>query len=161
MHRRDTRAHHRESVRWTSRTCHGPPGRRRVAMSAVPMDSSNQLPSYCSPWVMRPRGSAPSDSVRQEIDVSISDGNTMVEFDQSNALDGSAAAGAFSVALGVDASMIDIVCAECGYQAPFAEERAYVEGPGTTLCSKRSANVCAPVAPSPASSELSRVGKEC
>jgi hypothetical protein len=55
--------------------------------------------------------------------VSISDGNTTVEFDQSNALDGNAAAGPFSVALGLDPSMIDIVCAECGHQAPFAEER--------------------------------------
>jgi hypothetical protein len=92
--------------------------------------------------------------------VSISDGNTMVEFDQSNALDGSAAAGAFSVALGVDASMIDIVCAECGHQAPFAEERAYVEGPGTTLCCQRCACVIGRVATTPAGTWLSLSGSQ-
>jgi Family of unknown function (DUF6510) len=90
--------------------------------------------------------------------VSTSDGNTMVELDQSNALDGSAAAGAFSVALGVDASMIDIVCAECGYQAPFAEQRAYVDGPGTTLCCRRCASVIGRVATTPAGTWLSLSG---
>jgi hypothetical protein len=54
---------------------------------------------------------------------------------------GSAAAGAFSVALGVDASVIDIVCGECGYRAPFAEERAYLGRSGNhsvlpTLCQR-------------------------
>jgi hypothetical protein len=92
--------------------------------------------------------------------MSISDGNTMVVLDQSNALDGNAAAGAFSVALGVDASMIDIVCAECGYQAPFAEERAYVEGPGTTLCCRRCASVVGRVATTPAGTWLSLSGSQ-
>src|SRR4051795_5929841 len=84
----------------------------------------------------------------------------MVEFDQSDALDGSAAAGAFSAALGVDASMIDIVCAECGYQALFAEERAYLEGPGTTLCCRRCGNVIGRVATTPAGTWLSLSGSE-
>ena len=92
--------------------------------------------------------------------MSISDGNTVVELDQSNALDGSAAVGAFSVVLGVDASMIDIVCAECGYQAPFAEERAYLEGPGTTLCCRRCASVIGRVATTPAGTWLSLSGSE-
>jgi hypothetical protein len=84
----------------------------------------------------------------------------MVELDQSNALDGSAAAGAFSVALGVDASMIDIVCAECGYQAPFAEERAYLGGPGTTLCCRRCASVIGRVATTPAGTWLNLSGSD-
>jgi hypothetical protein len=92
--------------------------------------------------------------------VSISDENTKVDLDQSNALDGNAAAGAFSVALGVDASMIDIVCAGCGYQAPFAEERAYVEGPGTTLCCRRCASVIGRLATTPAGTWLSLSGSE-
>jgi len=92
--------------------------------------------------------------------VSISDGNATVDLDQSNALDGNAAAGAFSVALGVDASMIDIVCAGCGYQAPFAEERAYLEGPGTTLCCRRCASVIGRVATTPAGTWVSLSGSE-
>jgi uncharacterized protein DUF6510 len=92
--------------------------------------------------------------------VSISDGDTMVELDQSHALDGSAAAGAFGVALGVDASMIDIVCADCGYHAPLAEERAYVEGPGTTLCCRRCASVIGRVATTPAGTWLSLSGSQ-
>jgi hypothetical protein len=124
------------------------------------MDSSNQLPNYCSPWVTRPQSSAPSDSVRQENDVSNGDGTTIVELDQSNALDGSAAAGAFSDALGVDASMIDIVCAECGHEASFAEERAYVGGPGTTLCCRRCASVIGRVTTTPAGTWLSLSGSQ-
>jgi Family of unknown function (DUF6510) len=92
--------------------------------------------------------------------VSISDGDTTVELDQSDALDGSAAAGAFSAALCVDASMIEIVCAQCGYQAPFAEERAYLEGPGTTLRCRRCASVIGRVATTPAGTWLSLSGSE-
>jgi hypothetical protein len=92
--------------------------------------------------------------------VSLSDDNTMVDLDQSDALDGSAAAGAFSAALGVDASMITIVCAECGYRAPFPEERAYVEGPGTTLRCQRCASVIGRVATTPAGTWLSLSGSE-
>jgi hypothetical protein len=92
--------------------------------------------------------------------VSVSDGNATVDLDQSNALDGNAAAGAFSVALGVDPSMIDIVCAGCGYRAPFAEERAYLEGPGTTLCCRRCASVIGRVATTPAGTWVSLSGSE-
>ena len=88
------------------------------------------------------------------------DGTIIVELDQSNAHDGSAAAGAFSDALGVDASMIDIVCAECGYQASFAEERAYVEGPGITLCCQRCASVIGRLATTPAGAWLSLSGSQ-
>jgi hypothetical protein len=92
--------------------------------------------------------------------VSVSDGNAKVDLDQSNALDGNAAAGAFSVALGVDPSMIDIVCAGCGYRAPFAEERAYLEGPGATLCCRRCASVIGRVATTPAGTWVSLSGSE-
>jgi len=92
--------------------------------------------------------------------MSISDDNVKVDLDQSKALDGNAAAGAFSVALGVDASMIDIVCAGCGYRAPFAEERAYLEGPGTTLCCRRCASVIGRLATTPAGMWLSLSGSE-
>ena len=92
--------------------------------------------------------------------MSISDDNVEVDLDQSKALDGNAAAGAFSVALGVDASMIDIVCAGCGDRAPFAEERAYVEGPGTTLCCRRCASVIGRLATTPAGTWLSLTGSE-
>ena len=92
--------------------------------------------------------------------MSTGDGNTTVELDQSAALDGNAAAGEFSYALGVDASMIYIVCAQCGHQAPFAEERAYLEGPGTTLCCQRCASVIGRVATTPAGTWLSLSGSE-
>jgi uncharacterized protein DUF6510 len=92
--------------------------------------------------------------------MSISDGSVDVDLDQSNALDGNAAAGAFSVALGVDASMIDIVCAECRDQALFAEERAYLGGPGTTLCCRRCASVIGRVATTPAGTWLTLSGSE-
>jgi len=92
--------------------------------------------------------------------VNTSDVDTTVELDQSDALDGNAAAGAFSAALGVDASMIDIVCAECGYQAPLAEERAYLAGPGTTLRCRRCATVIGRVATTPAGTWLSLSGSQ-
>lgn len=89
-----------------------------------------------------------------------SNGTTMVELDQSDALDGNAAAGAFSAALGVDASMIDIVCAACGHEAPFADQRAYVEGPGTTLCCRSCAGVIGRVATTPAGTWLTLSGSD-
>jgi hypothetical protein len=92
--------------------------------------------------------------------MNISDRDVDVEFDQSNALDGNAAAGAFSAALGVDAAMIDIVCATCGYRAPLAEERAYLGGPGTTLCCRRCASVIGRVATTPVGTWLSLAGSE-
>ena len=90
--------------------------------------------------------------------MTISDDDTAVVLDQSEALDGSAAAGAFSAALGVDAATIEIVCAGCGYQAPLAEERAYLEGPGTTLRCRRCATVIGRVATTPAGTWLSLSG---
>ena len=90
----------------------------------------------------------------------VSDGDVDVYLDQSKALDGNAAAGAFSAVLGVDASMIDIVCAGCGERALFAEERTYVEGPGTTLCCRRCAGVVGRLATTPAGAWLSLSGSQ-
>lgn len=90
--------------------------------------------------------------------MNFSDDNAPVELDQSDALDGSAAAGAFGSAVGVDASMINIVCAECLHQAPFAEERAYMGGPGITLCCQRCASVIGRLATTPAGTWLSLSG---
>jgi hypothetical protein len=92
--------------------------------------------------------------------VSFSDDNTMVELDQSRALDGSAAAGAFSAAIGLDPSMVTIVCDGCGHEAPFAEERAYIGGPGTTLCCGRCAHVIGRVATTPAGTWLNLSGSQ-
>ena len=92
--------------------------------------------------------------------MSVNDNIETAATDQSDALDGSAAAGAFSLALGVDASMIDIVCGHCGYDSPLAEERAYVGGPGTTLRCARCAIVVGRVATTPAGTWLSLAGSQ-
>ena len=90
--------------------------------------------------------------------MSIDDNTDMAATDQSKVLDGSAAAGAFSAALGSDASMIDIVCDHCGHTAPLAEARAYVQGPGTTLRCAGCARVVGRVATTPAGTWLSLAG---
>ena len=90
--------------------------------------------------------------------MSVNDNTEMAATDQADALDGSA--GAFSVAFGSDASMIDIVCAHCGYNSPLAEERAYVDGPGTTLRCARCALVVGRVATMPAGTWLSLDGSQ-
>jgi hypothetical protein len=92
--------------------------------------------------------------------VSVDDNTEMAASDQSDGWDGSAAAGAFSAALGSDASMIQIVCAHCGYSSPLAEERAYVDGPGTTLRCARCALVVGRVATTPAGTWLSLAGSQ-
>ena len=92
--------------------------------------------------------------------MNVNDNTDMFATDQSGALDGSAAAGAFSVALGSDASMIDIICAHCGYNSTLAEERAYVDGPGTTLRCARCALVVGRVATTPAGTWVSLAGSQ-
>jgi hypothetical protein len=92
--------------------------------------------------------------------VSVDDNTQTAAADQSGALDGSAAAGAFSVALGCDASEVDIVCAHCGHTSPLAEERAYVDGPGATLRCARCALVVGRVATTPAGTWLSLAGSQ-
>jgi NAD-dependent SIR2 family protein deacetylase len=48
-------------------------------------------------------------------------------------LDGNAAAGAFAEVFGLDISLAELTCIECGTQATFAEQQAYPHGPGVTL----------------------------
>lgn len=50
-----------------------------------------------------------------------------------NALDGNAAAGPFSEIFGVDVSTATVTCCGCASSAAFAEQRAFLGGPGTVL----------------------------
>jgi Zn finger protein HypA/HybF involved in hydrogenase expression len=54
-------------------------------------------------------------------------------FDQSQALDGSVAAGALSEVFGIDMSAVVIGCESCHDESALAEKRAYVDGPGVTV----------------------------
>jgi hypothetical protein len=49
------------------------------------------------------------------------------------ALDGNAAAGPFGDLFGVDITSAIVTCAGCHASAPFAEQRAFMSGPGTVL----------------------------
>jgi len=49
------------------------------------------------------------------------------------ALDGNAAAGPFTDVFGGDVSMATVTCGGCAASATFAEQRAYLAGPGTVL----------------------------
>ena len=53
--------------------------------------------------------------------------------DDSSALDGNAAAGAFMQVLGLDLTMTVVTCATCSLESPFAATRAYILGPGVTV----------------------------
>ena len=52
---------------------------------------------------------------------------------ESGALDGNAAAGPFAEVFAVDVTTVSVTCAGCDATAMFAEERAFVSGPGTVL----------------------------
>ena len=49
------------------------------------------------------------------------------------ALDGTAAAGPFADVFGVDVSTATVTCGGCRASATFAEQRAFLGGPGTVL----------------------------
>lgn len=51
----------------------------------------------------------------------------------SDALDGSAAAGPFAEVFGVDVSTATVTCGGCRSSAVFAEQHAFLGGPGTVL----------------------------
>ena len=51
----------------------------------------------------------------------------------SNVLDGNAAAGAFAEVFGADVTTVIVTCAGCHASAPFAEQAAYLGSPGTVL----------------------------
>lgn len=50
-----------------------------------------------------------------------------------HALDGNAAAGPFAEIFGVDVSTATVTCGACKSSAAFAQERAFLGGPGTVL----------------------------
>ncbi|MCW2761183.1 MAG: hypothetical protein JWR85_1384 [Marmoricola sp.] len=49
------------------------------------------------------------------------------------ALDGSAAAGTFADVFGIDVTAVTVTCGGCRASAAFAEQRAFLGGPGTVL----------------------------
>ena len=51
----------------------------------------------------------------------------------SEALDGSAVAGHFAEVFGIDLTAVTVTCRGCGASAVFAEQRAYLSGPGAVL----------------------------
>ena len=51
----------------------------------------------------------------------------------TNALDGNAAAGAFAEIFGTDVTTVIVTCAGCRASAPFAEQAAFLDGPGAVL----------------------------
>lgn len=57
----------------------------------------------------------------------------MTEKSTDHSLDGNAAAGPFEEIFGVDLTTVMVTCAGCQKAAPFAEQRAFLGGPGTVL----------------------------
>ena len=57
----------------------------------------------------------------------------MTEISTDHSLDGNAAAGPFQELFGVDLTMAVVTCAGCQASAPFAQQRAFLGGPGTVL----------------------------
>jgi hypothetical protein len=57
----------------------------------------------------------------------------MSDHSPSNTLDGSAAAGPFADVFGVDVSTATVTCGGCRSSAAFAEQQAFLGGPGTVL----------------------------
>ena len=57
----------------------------------------------------------------------------MSEIPDDRSLDGNAAAGPFGSIFGVDLTTVVVTCAGCHAVAPFAEQRAFLDSPGTVL----------------------------
>ena len=57
----------------------------------------------------------------------------MTENSTDLSLDGNAAAGPFQEVFGVDLTTVVVTCAGCRASAPFAQQRAFLNGPGTVL----------------------------
>ena len=53
--------------------------------------------------------------------------------EHSTALDGNAAAGPFADVFGVELTSVTVTCGGCRAAAAFAEQRAFLSGPGTVL----------------------------
>jgi uncharacterized protein DUF6510 len=57
----------------------------------------------------------------------------MTDHVDDRSLDGNAAAGPFEEIFGGDLTTVIVTCGGCSASAPFAEQRAYLHGPGTVL----------------------------
>ena len=57
----------------------------------------------------------------------------MTQMPDDHCLDGNAAAGPFGAIFGVDLTRVVVTCAGCRASAPFAEQRAFLDSPGTVL----------------------------
>jgi len=57
----------------------------------------------------------------------------MTENNSDRALDGNAAAGSFEQVFGVDLTTAVVTCVGCGASGAFAEQRAFLGGPGAVL----------------------------
>ena len=57
----------------------------------------------------------------------------MTQIPDERALDGNAAAGPFGAIFGGDLTSVVVTCAGCRASAPFAEQRAFLDSPGTVL----------------------------
>jgi hypothetical protein len=79
-------------------------------------------------------------------------------FDTSRALDGNAAAGAFTAAFGRAVDTADITCAACADRSLFTQKQAYLDGPGTTLRCPRCGQALARLATTPHGTWLSLAG---
>jgi hypothetical protein len=51
----------------------------------------------------------------------------------SEAFDGTAVAGHFAEVFGIDVTAVTVTCRGCGAAGVFAEQRAYLSGPGAVL----------------------------
>jgi hypothetical protein len=84
--------------------------------------------------------------------------DSALEFDTSRALDGNAAAGAFTAAFGRAVDTADIVCAACADRSLFSQKHAYLDGPGATLRCPRCGQALARLASTPHGTWLSLAG---
>ncbi|HET6653231.1 MAG TPA: DUF6510 family protein [Nocardioides sp.] len=73
----------------------------------------------------------------------------MTERATSHTLDGNAAAGLFTEIFGIDVSAVSVTCGECKGSAAFAEQSAFVAGPGTVLRCRGCDHVLARVVETP------------
>jgi hypothetical protein len=75
-----------------------------------------------------------------------------------SALDGNAAAGAFTALFGTDVTTAVIICAHCGREDVFARHVAYVQGPGIILRCPGCTDVVARLVQTPDSTWLTLSG---
>jgi hypothetical protein len=80
--------------------------------------------------------------------------------EQRDALDGLAAAGTFGAVFGGDVSAVTVVCGGCGNGARFADQRAYMTGPGVVLRCRSCAHILARVVTTPTDTWVTLAGSQ-